>query len=160
MSIQGFQIYPYYVKDSKMRIIKYILVIALLFALWVTKPLWMPAKPYIGTTTVSPVDIQRKEQQTERKKLIAAADKKNKDLEDRFGKKPAPKYSTGVLPAIYIYWNKTLSYPKSLEEERCGPIHAGNNGWVTVCRYRVKSSSGGLELRQDTYIIKNGVVVK
>ena len=136
---------------------KYILLLAVIGGVaWVTEPLWMKT----NITTPSSVDIQMEEQQTERSKLIAAEAKKEKDLEEKFGKKPAHKYSTGVPPAVYTYWNKTLSNPKSLEEERCSPIRAGGNGWTTVCRYRVESSSGGLELRQDTYTIKHGVVVK
>ena len=138
-----------------MSIAKYILFAVALFILWVTEPLWRTAD-----TTPSTIDVLVEEQRTERSKLIAAEAKKKKDLEAKFGKKPAGRYKTGVPPAVQEYWDKTLKDPASLEEERCGPIHAGNNGWVTVCRYRVKSSSGGLELRQDTYIIKNGVVVK
>ena len=133
-----------------------LLLIAIGAVAWVTEPLWMR----ISTPTVSPVDTQIKAQQTERNKLLAAKAKKKKDLEAKFGKKPAPKYSTGVPLAIYEYWNKTLQYPKSLEEEICGPIRAGSNGWITVCRYRVKNSSGGLELMQDTYSIKNGIAHK
>ncbi len=142
-----------------MKIIKYILFIALLFTLWVTKPLWIPVKSYTDTT-VSPVDIQIKEQQTQRNTRIAAEDKKLKELESKFGKKPVGKYGTHVPLAVEEYWNKTLSNPASLEEERCSPIKASIDGWVTVCRYRAKDRSGTLILRQDAYTIKNGTVVK
>ena len=62
--------------------------------------------------------------------------------------------------SIYDYWAKTLKYPDSLEEERCRPIRPGPTGWTTVCRYRVKTSSGSLQLMQDTFIIKDGVAHK
>ncbi len=137
-----------------MKIIKYILLVAALFILWMTEPLWRKVN-----TTTSPVDVHVKKQKNERAQLIAAEAKKKNDLEVKFGKKPAPRYSTGVPPAIYIYWDKTLNHPKSLEEERCGPVRAATNGWTTVCRYRVKNNSGGLELRQDTYTIKHGKVL-
>ena len=138
-----------------MKIIKYILLVAALFLLWMTEPLWRKVN-----TTTSPVDVHVEEQKDERAKLIAAEAKKDKDLEAKFGKKPAPRYSTGVPPAVQKYWDKTLQDPASLEEERCSPVRPGSNGWVTVCRYRVKNSSGSLELRQDTYIIKHGEVIK
>ena len=135
--------------------IKYILLAVALFLLWMTEPLWRTVD-----TTTSPIDILVKEQQGARDELLAAEAKKLKNLETKFGKKPAGRYSTGVPLEVHQYWNKTLSDPGSLEEERCGPIQAGNNGWVTVCRYRAKNSSGSLELRQDTYTIKNGTVIK
>jgi hypothetical protein len=138
-----------------MKLIKYILIAAALFLLWMTEPLWRKVN-----TTTSPVDVHVAKQKDERSKLIAAEAKKKKDLEAKFGKKPAPRYSTGVPPAVQKHWDKTLSYPNSLEEERCGPIRPGNNGWVTVCRYRAKDSSGALQLRQNTYTIKNDTVIK
>ncbi len=135
--------------------IKYILLAAALFLLWMTEPLWR-----ITDITTSPIDVLVEEQQDARGKLIAAKAKKLKDLEAKFGKKPSGRYSTGVPPSVQEYWNKTLNDPASLEEERCGPIRAGNNGWITVCRYRTKDSSGALVLKQDTYIIKNGIAHK
>jgi len=135
--------------------IKYILLAAALFLLWMTEPLWRTTD-----ITTSPIDVLVEEQQDARGKLIAAKAKKLKDLEAKFGKKPSGRYSTGVPPSVQEYWNKTLNDPASLEEERCGPIRAGNNGWITVCRYRTKDSSGALVLKQDTYIIKNGIAHK
>ena len=143
-------------KDS-MAIMKYILFAVLLFGLWVTEPLWL--KTHTSTTT-SPIDSQIAEQKTQRAKLLATEAAKLKELETKFGPKPYGRYSTGVPPSVYEYWNKTLKHPGSLEEERCGPIRAANNGWTTVCRYRVKNSSGSLQLMQDTFIIKDGIAHK
>lgn len=136
---------------------KYILFALLLLGLWVTEPLWMKSNT---NTTTSPVDKHITEQGKARAELLSAEAKKLKELETKFGPKPYGKYSTSVPPAIYDYWGKTLKYPDSLEEERCGPIRAAEKGWTTVCRYRAKNSSGSLELMQDTFIIKNGIAHK
>jgi hypothetical protein len=136
---------------------KYVLFAVILFGLWVTEPLWM--KPNINETT-SPIDVHITEQEKARAELLAVEAQKLKDLEAKFGQKPYGRYSTGVPPAVYEYWNKTLKYPDSLEEERCGPVRAGDKGWTTVCRYRVKNSSGSLQLMQDTFIIKDGIAYK
>lgn len=140
-----------------MSIMKYILFAVILFGLWVTEPLWMKTNT---NTTTSPVDTHITEQEKERAELLANKAKKLKELETKFGQKPYGRYSTGVPPSVQEYWNKTLKYPNSLEEERCGPIRAGTNGWTTVCRYRAKNISGSLELRQDTFIIKDGIAHK
>lgn len=140
-----------------MSIMKYILFAVVLFALWVTEPLWMKSNT---NTTTSPIDEQITEQKKARAELLSAEAKKLKELEEKFGQKPYGKYSTGVPSSIQEYWDKTLKYPDSLEEERCGPIRAGDKGWTTVCRYRAKNSSGSLELMQDTFIIKDGIAHK
>lgn len=140
-----------------MSMMKYILFALLLFGLWVTEPLWMKTNT---NTTTSPIDVEITEQEKARAELLSAEAKKLKELEIKFGSKPYGKYSTGVPPAVYDYWGKTLKYPDSLEEERCGPIRAGDKGWTTVCRYRAKNNSGSLELRQDTFIIKDGIAFK
>ncbi|WP_373028414.1 hypothetical protein [Sulfurovum sp.] len=140
-----------------MSIMKYVLFAVILFGLWVTEPLWM--KPNTNETT-SPIDVHITEQEKERAMLLAVEAQKLKDLEAMFGQKPHGRYSTGVPPAVYEYWNKTLKYPDSLEEERCGPIRAGDRGWTTVCRYRAKNNSGSLQLMQDTFIIKDGIAYK
>ena len=140
-----------------MSIMKYILFALLLLGLWVTEPLWLKTNT---NTTASPVDVHITKQEKARAELLAAEAKKLKELETKFGPKPYGRYSTGVPPSVHDYWNKTLKYPDSLEEERCGPIRAGDKGWTTVCRYRAKNSSGSLELRQDTFIIKDGIAHK
>jgi len=136
---------------------KYILFALLLFGLWVTEPLWMKTNT---STTTSPIDEHIIEQKKARTELLTAEAKKLKELETKFGQKPYGRYGSGVPQAVHEYWHKTLKYPNSLEEERCGPIRAGNNGWTTVCRYRAQNSSGSLELMQDTFIIKDGIAHK
>lgn len=140
-----------------MKILKYILFAVILFVLWVTEPLWFK-KSY--DTTASTTDTFITEQDKERKKLLKAKAAKHKALENKFGPKPSAAYGTRVPLELRDYWNKTLKYPDSLEEEICEPIRAGNRGWQTVCRYRVKNDSGRLELKQDTYIIKDGMIIK
>ena len=140
-----------------MSILKYILFALFLFGLWVTGPLWMNSH---SDTESSPINGQIDGQKNERAKLLAAEAAKLKELETKFGPKPYGKYGTGVPSSVYEYWNSTLKYPDSLEEERCSPISASENGWRTVCRYRVKNSSGHLELKQDTFIIKDGIAYK
>ena len=140
-----------------MSIMKYILFALLLLGLWITEPLWM--KKDIDLST-SPIDAQIKEQNNQRAEQLASEAAKLKELETKFGPKPYGRYSTGVPASVYVYWDKTLEYPDSLEEERCGPIRAGERGWTTVCRYRAKNSSGALELMQDTFIIKDGIAYK
>ena len=139
-----------------MKIIKYILFAALLFVLWITEPLWF--KKSYDTPEASPTDTFISTQDTERKKLLKAEAEKQKALEDKFGVKPTAAYGTRVPQELYDYWAKTLKFPDSLEEERCEPIRASARGWEIVCRYRVKNRSGHLGLRQNTYIINNGVV--
>lgn len=140
-----------------MSMMKYILFALILLGLWISEPLWMKSNT---NTTTSPIDTHITEQEKARAELLSTEAKKLKELETRFGPKPYGKYSTGVPPAVYEYWDKTLKYPDSLEEERCGPIRAGENGWTTVCRYRAKNSSGSLSLMQDTFRIKDGIAHK
>ena len=140
-----------------MKIMKYILFALLLLGLWITEPLWMKKHT---TTSTAPVDTQITEQNHQRVQQLASDAVKLNELEIKFGPKPYGKYSTGVPMEVYTYWDETLRYPDSLEEERCSPIRAGERGWTTVCRYRAKNSSGSIQLMQDTFIIKNGKASK
>ena len=140
-----------------MTIMKYILFALLLLALWITEPLWLNTNTDTGTPAG---DVQMNEQEKEKTKVVSLEAKNEMESEIKFGPKPYGKYSTGVPSEVYAYWDETLQYPESLEEERCGPIRAGEKGWTTVCRYRAKNSSGSLELMQDTFIIKNGKASK
>ena len=140
-----------------MKILKYILFAVILFVLWVTEPLWFK-KSY--DTTTSTTDTFITEQDKERKKLLKAEAAKLKALEDKFGPKPSAAYGSRVPVELRDYWNKTLKYPDSLVEEICEPIRPSARGWQTVCRYRAKNNSGNLQLRQNTYIIKDGVVFR
>ncbi|GIT97650.1 hypothetical protein [Sulfurovum sp. TSL1] len=140
-----------------MKIMKYILFALLLLALWITEPLWM--KKHTDTSS-SPIDTQISEQNHQRAIQLASEAAKLNELETKFGPKPYGRYSTGVPSEVYEYWNKTLQYPDSLQEERCGPIRSDERGWTTVCRYRAKNHAGSLELMQDTFIIKEGKATK
>ncbi len=141
-----------------MKIMKYILFALLLLGLWITEPLWWKSNTNPSTL---PVDVQVLNEEAKPKTKVVSLEAKNEmELEIKFGPKPYGKYSTGVPSEVYEYWNNTLQYPDSLEEERCGPIRAGEKGWTTVCRYRTKNSAGILELMQDTFIIKNGKASK
>ncbi len=144
-------------KDRMMTIMKYILFALLLVGLWITEPLWMKSNTNSSTPAV---DVSMNEQEQQRTKVVSLEAKNEMELEIKFGPKPYGKYSTGVPSAVYEYWDKTLQYPDSLEEERCGPVRAGDQGWITVCRYRAKNSFGSLELLQDTFIIKDGKAYK
>ncbi len=141
-----------------MKILKYILIAGILFVLWVTEPLWFKKSYTVGEP--SSVDTFVSKQDEERKNFLKAESEKRKALENKFGPKPSTAYGSRVPPALARYWQKTLKYPDSLEEELCESIRASKNGWQVVCRYRAKNSSGKLELRQDTYTIKNGVIIK
>ena len=140
-----------------MSIMKYILFALLLLGLWVTEPLWMKRN---ANSTDSSVNTKIVEQKNHRTEKLTSESEKIEEFEQRFGPKPYGRYSTGVPSAVYEYWNKTLTYPDALKEERCGPVRTSSKGWLTVCRYRVKNKSGMLELRQDTFIIKDGVAYK
>jgi len=140
-----------------MKILKYILFAGIIIVLWITEPLWFK-RSY--DTTASPTDTFVTKQDKERKKLLKAQAAELKALEDKFGPKPSAAYGSRVPPALHDYWMKTLKYPDSLDEVICKPITPGTRGWQTVCRYRVKNDSGRLELRQDTYIIKDGVIIR
>jgi len=102
-----------------MSMMKYILLAIMLLALWITEPLWLRTNT---NTTSSPMDTYITEQEKARAELLATEAKKIKDLEAKFGPKPYGIYRTGVPPSVQEYWNKTLKYPNSIEEERCRPI--------------------------------------
>jgi len=69
-----------------MKVIKYILFAALVFALWVTAPIWMPKTKYNNSST-SEVDTLVSKQEAERNALLKAQDNELAELEGKFGKK-------------------------------------------------------------------------
>lgn len=141
-----------------MKIFKYILIAAILFILWVTEPLWF--KKSYNVQEPSAVDTFVSKQDQERKKFLKAEIEKGKSLEEKFGPKPSVAYGSRVPRVLATYWKETLKYPDSLTEDICEPIYASTKGWELVCRYKVKNSAGKLELRQDTYTINHGVIIK
>ena len=74
---------------------------ALVFALWVTKPIWMPKSTYYSTDT-SQVDTLVSKQESERNVLLKAQDKELAELEGKFGQKAT------VIPSLKKYWAKTF----------------------------------------------------
>jgi len=129
-----------------MKVIKYILFAALVFALWVTKPIWMPKTTYSSSDT-SQVDTLVSKQEAERNALLKAQDKELAELEGKFGQK------SSVIPALKKHWAKTYTDADSFEWLRCSRVRAGSNGWTAVCSYRLKGA-----MQQDTYTINNGNV--
>lgn len=140
-----------------MSILKFILFALVVLGLWVTEPLWRKSHT---NTSPSPVDEHIIEQNKVSDALLSVEARFLKELEIKIGPKPSVKESTGVPLPVYAYWRKTLQYPDSLQEETCGPVRGSEEGWKTVCRYRVKNSSDSLELRQDTFFIRDGVAYK
>lgn len=146
-------------RGEAMSIIKYILFALVLLGLWVTEPLWRSSNTDTATTAPpenEPVAEQKKAKDEE----VNREAKYFKELELKFGPKPSAKDSTGVPSSVYAYWHKTLQFPDSLQEETCGLIKGSDEGWRTVCRYKVKNRSGSLEIREDRFIIKNGTAYK
>ena len=134
------------------------MIAGILFVLWVTEPLWL--KKSYDVDEPSTVDTFVSKQDQERKKFLKTEIEKRKALENKFGPKPSVAHGSRVPQALATYWEETLKYPESLTEDICEPIHASTKGWELVCQYKVKNSAGKLELRQDTYTIKHGVIIK
>jgi hypothetical protein len=151
-----------------MSILKYILFALVLFGLWVTEPIWRNTDTPTTTTPTLPVDepvsesvdVPVMEQKQTKNDEVNVEARFLKELEVKIGPKPSVKESTGVPSSVYSYWRKTLQYPDSLQEETCGPIRGSEEGWTTVCRYRVKNSSYESELREDRFVIRNGTAYK
>jgi len=139
-----------------MKILKYILVIVILLTLYITEPLWRVYK----TTEVSQIDEKITKQQKARNKLKAEEAEKLRILEEKFGKKPSTAYKSRVPAPLQTYWDKSLNTGESIYEDICTPLQASEKGWVTTCQYKIrgKKSSSGLQL--ETYIIKDGKVIR
>lgn len=129
-----------------MKIIKYLIFIAIAVALWVTAPLWMPDSTYHSESS-SQVDTLVSEQEAERNALLKAQDKELAALEAKFG----PKSS--VIPSLKKYWTNTFTDADGFEWLRCEKIRADENGWVAVCAYRLNG-----KIDQDTYTVSHGNV--
>ena len=121
-----------------MKVIKYILFAALVFALWVTKPIWMPKSNYFKTTS----------QDVERDTLIKTQEQ-DVVLESKFGKK------SSVMPALKKYWDNKYIDAVEFELVKCSDVKAGDQGWIIVCSYRLTGF-----MRQNTYTINKGNVSK
>ena len=140
-----------------MKIIKYILIVGILLALYITEPMWRVQKN-INDVEVSSIDKEVSEQKKQRNDLIAAKAEKVRIYEEEFGKRPSVAYKSRVPKPLQDHWDNIYNDTDYLiYEDICTPLKASNKGWKTTCQYKVRGSSG---LKFDTYIIKNGVVVR
>lgn len=149
-----------------MKVIKYFLIGALLLALWVTAPLWMPKSSDFGTSSIpsSPSEIDynvekntQHDVQTYVKKtthqndaILKQRDREQGQLELKFGNK------SDVIKAIKSYWTHTYNNGEHLEFLRCSTIDSDEEkGWITTCSIRLNG-----EMQQETYTVNNGFVSK
>ena len=128
-----------------MKTIKYLLIAAVIFTLWVTSPIWMPRSKYSHNTTPTEIDTFMTEQKKERNVLLKAQDKELAELEEKFGLK------SSVMQSLEVYWQK--KHTDTFELLKCSSIRPGITGWSIVCSYRLKS-----QIIQDTYTINKGKV--
>jgi hypothetical protein len=142
-----------------MKIIKYILIIGILLTLYITESIWR-VQSNTNDTELSSIDKEILEQQTERNNLIADEAEKLREYEEKFGKKPLVAYKSRVPKPLQKYWDKTLDATETIDEDICSPIKATNEGWKTTCQYKIKDKNGYSKLHFDTYVIKDGVIVK
>ena len=142
-----------------MKIIKYILFAGVLLALYITESMWRP-QSNSNTAEVSQIDKEISEQQSERNNLIAAEAEKLRIYEEKFGKKPSVAYKSRVPKPLQEYWDKTLNATDSIYEDICTRLNASDNGWTTTCHYKIKGKNGSSGLKVDTYVIRDGKVVK
>jgi hypothetical protein len=142
-----------------MKIIKYILLIGILVTLYITESLWRPL-PDSNDTEVSQIDKEIKKQQDYRKNLNAEEAEKSRKYEDKFGKKPSVAYKSRVPKPLQEYWDETLDENDTIYEDICSRLEATDNGWTTTCQYKIKGMNGSSGLKIDTFIIKDGKLLK
>ncbi len=136
--------------------IKYIFLILIAFILWLTAPLWM-----VHPSSHSPenaMDQYIEEKNTEMKTLSAKEAEAMRKYVEKFGEKPKIRYSTGTPVLVQNYWKKHFKHPEAVVELRCTPLKQTDQGWMTVCDYRAKEDSAGLNIYQDVYYINKGIV--
>ena len=142
-----------------MKIIKYILFAVILITLYITEPLWRP-QPNSNATEVSQIDQEIKQQQDYRNNLIAEEAEKLRKHEEKFGKKPSVAYKSRVPKPLQEYWDKTLNDTDSIYEDICSHLKASDKGWETTCQYKIKGKNRSSMLQLDTFVIRDGKVVK
>ena len=136
-----------------MKIVKYILIAAILLTIYITEPLWRVQSDTSATET-SQIDKEIKEQQDVRKHLIAEETIKLRKLEEKFGKKPSVAYKSRVPKPLQAYWDQKGI---TVYDDICTRLKSSNNGWTTSCQYKVKGDPG---LKFDIYIIRHGKIVR
>lgn len=134
-----------------MKILKYLLVVVLLIALYITYPLWQ-LTPETGSAYITDTD----EEQVESKPSMSSEDQALIEAEEKFGPKPHAAYKSRVPDPVQRYWDETLKEDESIYEDICSPLKISNEGWSTTCQFKVKSEEGISPLQFETYIIKNG----
>ena len=142
-----------------MKIIKYILFAGILITLYITESLWRP-HPNTNTTEVSQIDKEISEQQAARNDLNAEEAEKLRKYEEKFGKKPSVAYKSRVPKPLQEYWDKTLEDTDSIYEDLCTHLKASGKGWTTTCQYKIKGKNGSSGLKLDTYVIRDGKIVR
>ena len=139
--------------------IKYILITGIIISLYITEPMWRIV-PNNSVKEITAIEEKIKEQQDERNNLIANKAEKLRIFEEKFGKKPSVAYKSRVPKPLQEYWRKTLDATETIHEDICSLLKATDKGWETICQYKIKSRNGSSELMFNTYIIKDGVVIK
>ena len=142
-----------------MKILKYILFAGILLTLYITEPMWR-AQTNNNDVEISSIDKEISEQKSERNNLIAAEAEKLRIYEEKFGKKPSVAYKSRVPKPLQDYWDKTLDDTDSIYDDKCSRLTASDNGWSTTCYYNIKGKNGSSSLKVDTFVIRDGKVIK
>jgi len=143
-----------------MKIVKYLIIVVILFGLYVTEPLWR-AYPDLSNVEVSQIDKEMNEQQDDHETLVAEVAEKLRKLEKKFGKKPRVAYKSKVPIPLQTHWSNIFKSSDYVYDDICSSLKASDKGWETTCQYKIRHEDGSSSgLRFDTYIIKNGKILK
>jgi hypothetical protein len=137
-----------------MKILKYLLMVVIVIALYITYPLWQLTP---GTGSDIP---QIDEEKVEAKPRMSEDDKALREAEEKFGPKPRVAYKSRVPEPVQRHWDETLEADESIYEDICSRLKVTAEGWSTTCQFKVKSEKGISPLRFKSYTIKNGQLVK
>lgn len=136
---------------------KIILIVAILLTLYITEPLW---RVQSDPTELTGIDKEINAKQEERNALNAQEREKLKKLEAKFGEKPSVAHKSRVPKPLQAYWDETLKPSEYIYEDICSKLSAGKDGWETTCQYKVKNEKGSSQLQFDTFVIRDGKVIK
>jgi hypothetical protein len=136
-----------------MKIVKYLLLIAVIFVLYITAPMWTVTH---GPSVIEEVEVE----QGNKKAQLSTKDYELLEFENKFGKKPSIAYQSRVPKPLQEYWDNMLDESESIYDDICSPLEPSSNGWITTCQYKIKSKLGVSELKFDTYVIKHGKVLR
>ena len=149
-----------YISNGIKRIadMKYIIAIIIAFIVWLTSPFWMVNHSTGSNGTEIDQFIEKRKKESA--KMSAKEAEELRKYVEKFGEKPKIRYSTGTPILVQNYWKKHFKHPEAIEELRCTPLKQTDKGWMTVCDYRAKEDSAGLNIYQDVYYINKGIVSK